>query len=114
MRCARAVRKVGYFGSVSPDGQGDRSNYGVPIRRTAQILTQSKNSDKVMFHTENAGLLSKSAASALRTHASLVVGGLQDGHGKPILLLVLCASCARAVQKRPPVPLSAAAPGVLG
>ena len=24
---ARAVRKVGHFGAVSPDGQGDRNNY---------------------------------------------------------------------------------------
>ena len=39
--CARAVRKVGYFGPVFPDGQGDRGNYCVPMRRTAQILTQS-------------------------------------------------------------------------
>ena len=27
--------KVGYFGPLFPDGQGDRSNYCVPMRRTA-------------------------------------------------------------------------------
>ena len=27
VRCARAVRKVGYFGPVFPNGQGDRGNY---------------------------------------------------------------------------------------
>ena len=45
VRCARAVRKVGYFGPVSPDGQGDCGNYCLPRHRTTQILTQSKNSD---------------------------------------------------------------------
>ena len=40
-----------------------------------------------MFHTEIAGLLSKSAVFALRMHASRVVGGVQGGHGKPIFLL---------------------------
>ena len=73
MRSARAVpalmQKVGYFGPVSPDGQGDHSNYCVPMRRTAQILTQPKNSDndlkQTMFHTENARLLCKSAVFAL-------------------------------------------------
>ena len=39
---ARAVWKLGYFGPVFPDGQGDCSSYCVPIHRTAQILTQSK------------------------------------------------------------------------
>ena len=43
VRCARAVRKVGYFGPVSPDGEGDCGHYCVPMHRTAQILTQSKN-----------------------------------------------------------------------
>ena len=42
VRCARAVRKVGSFGPVSPDGQDDRSHYRVPIRSTAHIPTQSK------------------------------------------------------------------------
>ena len=63
MRCARAVRKVGYFGPMFPDGPGDRSNDCVPIHRTAQILTQSQNSDnevkQTMFRTENARLPSK-------------------------------------------------------
>ena len=81
----------------SPDGQGDRSNYRVPIHRTAQILTQSKNSDKAVFHAENATLLSKSAVFALRTHASRVVGGLQGGHGKPNLLMgAVPARCRNA------------------
>ena len=35
-----AVRKVGYFGPVSPDGQGDRSHYRGPRHMTAQIPTQ--------------------------------------------------------------------------
>ena len=38
-----------------------------------------------MFQTQTAGLLSKSAVFALRTYASLMVGGLQGGHGKPDL-----------------------------
>ena len=61
VRCARAVRKVGHFGPVSPDGQGGCNNYCVPRHRTAQILTQSKNSDdelkQSMLHTENAECL---------------------------------------------------------
>ena len=92
------MRKVGHFGPVSPNGQGDRSNYLFPTHRTAQILTQSKNSDKAIFHTENAGLLSKSAVFAPRTYASLVVGGFQGDDGKPNLLMAavrtLCVCCA--------------------
>ena len=61
------------FSSRFPDGQGDRN---------PQIPTQSKTSDTAILHTENAVLLSKPAAFALRTYASLVVGGLQGGHGK--------------------------------
>ena len=68
MRCARAVRKVGYFGFISPDGQGDRSNYRVPIQGNTQTLTQSKTSDnelkRTMFLTKNASVLSKSAVFA--------------------------------------------------
>ena len=64
VRCACAVRKVGYLGPVFPDGQGDRSNCCVPIHRTAPILTQSKNSDSE-FHPENAAVQSKSAVFAL-------------------------------------------------
>ena len=48
-RCAGGVQKVGYLEPVSAGGQGDRNNYWVPIHGTAQILTQSKNSDKAMF-----------------------------------------------------------------
>ena len=55
---------------------------------------QPKNSDKAPFHTENGGLLSKSAFFALRTSASLVVGGLQGGPGKLNLLMgVVHALC---------------------
>ena len=46
------------------DGQGDRSNYCVPIHRTAQILAQSKISGdgfkQTIFPTKNVRLLSKS------------------------------------------------------
>ena len=63
------MQKVGYFGPISPNGQGDRSNYCVPIRRTAQIPTQSKYSDdglkQTLFPTKNARLLFKSAVFAL-------------------------------------------------
>ena len=86
VRCARAVRKLGYFGRVFPNGRGDRNIYCVPMTRTTQILTQSKNSDnelkETVFHTENARLLSKSAVFALRTYGSLVVDGLQGGNGR--------------------------------
>ena len=44
------------FSTIFPDGQGDHRNHCVPTHRTAQIPTQSKNSDKqlkrTMFHTE--------------------------------------------------------------
>ena len=83
--------KVGNFRPVFPYGQGDCSTFCVPIPRTAQILTMSKNSDnelkQTMFHTENARLLSESAVSALWTYASPVAGGFQGGHGTVILLL---------------------------
>ena len=72
---------------MPPDGQGDRNYYCVPMHRTAQILIQSKSSDKAMFHSKNAGLLSKSAVFALQTYASLVVIGLQGDHGKPNVLM---------------------------
>ena len=59
--CARCA-KVGYLRPVFLDGKGDRGNHCFSIHRTAQILTQSKNSDnelkQPMFHTENARLLS--------------------------------------------------------
>ena len=65
MRCARAVRKLGHFRLMVPDDQSDGGNYCVPPHGTAQIPTQSKSSDneakQTVFHTENAGLLSKSA-----------------------------------------------------
>ena len=56
------MRKVGCCGPGFPDGQGDRGNHCVPMHRTAQTPTQSKNSanelKQMMFHTENARLLS--------------------------------------------------------
>ena len=71
MRCARAVRKVGYLGPITPEGQGDRGHYSMPIRRPVQILTQSNHSDdelkQTIFPTANAGLLSESAVVAPRT-----------------------------------------------
>ena len=74
VRCARTVRKVGYLGLVFPDGQGDRSNYCVPVHRTIQTHAQSKNSDnelkRTMFHTENATLLSESAVFAPWTYVA--------------------------------------------
>ena len=36
MRCACAVRKVGYFGPTSPDGQGDRGDYHVPVQQACR------------------------------------------------------------------------------
>ena len=39
------MRKVGDVRPGSPDGQGDRGHYCVPVRGTAQVLTQSANSD---------------------------------------------------------------------
>ena len=59
---ACAVRKVGYFGPVFPDSQGDRCKHCVPTHKTAQILTWSKPPDnelnQTMFHTENTRVLS--------------------------------------------------------
>ena len=40
VRCARAVRKVGEFLSVFPDGQGGCGDCCVTIHRAAEILTQ--------------------------------------------------------------------------
>ena len=43
---ASDVRKVGYFGPVSPDGQGDRQNYCVPMLRfllSPRSQTMSQN-----------------------------------------------------------------------
>ena len=71
MRCACAVQKVGYFGPISPNGQGDGGHDCVARRRTAQIPIQSKNSDdelkQTVFPTKNARLLSKSGVVALWT-----------------------------------------------
>ena len=48
VRCAPAVRKVGYFGPVFPGGQGGTVTIVFP---TTQILTHSKNSDSELKHT---------------------------------------------------------------
>ena len=68
LHCIIGIHSVRLGG---PDGQGDRSNYCVPIRSTTQILTQPKNLDnefkQTMSDTENARLLSKSAVFALWT-----------------------------------------------
>ena len=79
VRRARAVRTVGYFGPVFPIGQGDRGNYRVARRRTAQVLTQPKDSGHEL---ENGRSLSQSAVFALWTYASPVVGGVQGRHRK--------------------------------
>ena len=50
-RCACAVRKVGYVGPIVPEGQGDCDKSCVPTHRTAQILTQPKNSDDEVKQT---------------------------------------------------------------
>ena len=54
VRCARAVRKVGYFGPIFPDGAGDRSNYCVPtctglLRFVLSAKSQIMNQDKPCF-----------------------------------------------------------------
>ena len=52
---------------------------------------------QIMFHTEHAGSLSKSAGFVLQTYASLVMGGLQGGRQKPNLLMgAACALCRNA------------------
>ena len=76
----RALRdQYAVFDLAFPNGQGDCGNYCVPMHRTAQILTQSQNSDhelnQPMFHTEYARLLSASAVFASWTCASPVVTG---------------------------------------
>ena len=67
VRCAKSR----LFWTIFPNGQGERSNYCVPIHRTTQILTQSNNSDdeleRTIFPTKHARLLSKSAVFALWT-----------------------------------------------
>ena len=64
LRCAHAM-KSRLFGSVSPDGQGDRDTDRVPRNRAARMLTQSKHSEnelkQTIFPTKNARLLFKSA-----------------------------------------------------
>ena len=63
----------------------------------------SPRTHKAMFHIENAGLLSKSVVFALQTYASVVVGGLQGGHGRPNLWCPLYTLCATP---SPPCPVS--------
>ena len=93
------------FRPISPDHRGDCGNYCVPMHTTAQILTQSQNSDnelnQPMFHTESARLLSESAVFARCTYAPPVVGGFQGGYGNAYLLLgavpALCRSAHHVV-----------------
>ena len=97
--CARAVRKVGYFRPVFPDGQGDSGDYRVPIHRITEILTQSKDSDNELkqsiLHTANGRLLSEPAVFALWTYASPVdICFSRVVAGKLIYHWVLCARCA--------------------
>ena len=78
----------------------DRNSYCVPRHRTAQILTQPKNSDNELkqtrCRTENAGLRSKSAVSALWSPPG---GGWGSGWSQETSLPI--GRCARAVQQRP-------------
>ena len=73
----RAVRQVGYFEPVFPDGQGDCVTTVSPYTGLLRFLvyTQSKNSDdelkQTMFHMENARLLSESAVFAMCTYPHL-------------------------------------------
>ena len=98
LRCACAVRNVGYFGPVFPDGQVDCGDYCVPTHRTAQVLTPSQKSDnelkQTIFHTESAKLLFESAVFASWTYATPVVGGFQGGHRKVTYNCALCTHCA--------------------
>ena len=71
-------------------GQGDRSSYCVPIHRTAQILTQSKNSEnelkQTMVHSEDTRLLF-SICCCCPMDVAPPGGGWCSGHGKANLLL---------------------------
>ena len=79
------------------------------MRRTAQILTQSKHSgnhlSQPVFHTENATLLSESAVFAPCTDAPPAVGGFRVVTGKLIYCWALRAPCAETppiiLRKRP-------------
>ena len=74
-----------------------------PYTGLPRFLLSPNTQIKVMFHTENAGLPSKSAVFALRPYASLVVGGFQGGHRRANLLMaavpVLCLRCAEMPAK---------------
>ena len=84
--CPRCARASPPLFPIIPDGQGDRSNHRVPIRRTAQILTRSKNSDNELnqpiFPTKNARLPSESAGFAPWAYAPPVAGGFPGGSRK--------------------------------
>ena len=89
------LSQIACLSPIFTDGQGDRSSYYVPIHRTNQILTQSKNSDnelkQTIFPKKNARLLSESAPR--------LVGGFQGGHGKANSLLgAVPALCRNAPQ----------------
>jgi len=69
VRCACTVRKVGHFGPVSPDGQGDRCVTTVcPSAGLLGFLLGPKPQSQSSLHfTANARLLSESAVVARRT-----------------------------------------------
>ena len=104
MRCARAVRKVGYLGRVFTDGQGDCGNYCVPRHRTAaafypvQKLRKIAKTDSISHRKTRllSVFLSECAVFALWT--SPVVDSFQGGRRKAFALLgalpALCACCA--------------------
>ena len=66
-----------------------------PYAGLLRFLLSPKTQIKSCFTLKMPGLLSKSAAFALRTHASLVVGGLQSGHGS------LKGACAETPPESP-------------
>ena len=88
MRCARAVRKVGYFGPIFPRWPRGHSDYCFPRRRTTQIPSQCKNSDnelkQTLFPPKNARLRSKSAVFAVW----MVAGGWFSARARERLLTI--------------------------
>ena len=107
-RCARAVQTIGHFGPGLPSGQGARNNYRVPIRRTAQILTQSNTPEneakQTMADTEDARMLSVFSLNllVLWVCASPVVGGHQGGHRKATPPPLVAAPPCRTKKHGPP------------
>ena len=109
-----AVRKGGSFGPVSPDGQGDRRHCRVPVCRTAQILTQSKNSGnefKRCFTLQTPDCCSNLLLLPGGCSSPPVVGGVQGGRGTALILMgavpALCGNtpldmCLVSGSLRPP------------